>query len=69
MDTLAVVRWVHLVAAAVWLGGLITLAALVVALRREGADRALLQASARMFARVSWTRWRSRSPPACSRCG
>ncbi len=53
--TLLVLRWIHLIAAAVWLGGMITLAALVVALRKEGAERALLQAAARQFARVSWT--------------
>ena len=50
-----VIRWIHLVAAAVWTGGLITLGALVVAARRAGADRAVLQAMARQFGRVSWT--------------
>lgn len=54
MITLLVVRFVHLVAAATWTGGLIVLAALVVALRRAGAERALLQATARQFGRVSW---------------
>ena len=49
------IRWVHLIAAAIWTGGLITLAALVVALRRAGATREHLQAAARMFGRVSWT--------------
>lgn len=48
------VRFVHLLAAAVWTGGLITLAALVVALREAGADRPLLQAAARQFGRLSW---------------
>lgn len=52
--TLLVIRWVHLVAAATWTGGLIVLAALVVALRRAGAERSLLQASARQFGKVSW---------------
>jgi uncharacterized membrane protein len=47
-------RWLHLVAAATWTGGLIVLAALVVALRRAGASRELLQAAARQFGRVSW---------------
>ena len=51
---LLVLRGIHLVAAAIWLGGLITLAALVPALRSVGADRATLQAAARQFARVSW---------------
>jgi len=49
------IHWIHLVAAAVWLGGLITLAATVVALRKAGAERPLLQAAARQFAWVSWT--------------
>jgi putative copper export protein len=48
------VRFIHLMAAATWMGGLITLAALVMALRREGAERAMLQAAARQFARVAW---------------
>lgn len=55
MTGLLLLRWIHLVAAAVWTGGLIVLAALVMALRREGVDRAVLQATARQFARVSWT--------------
>ncbi|TNE89773.1 MAG: hypothetical protein EP330_10210 [Deltaproteobacteria bacterium] len=54
MSALLVVRWIHLVAAATWLGGLLTLAALIPALRKAGAERALLQAAARQFARVSW---------------
>ena len=49
------VRFFHLLAAAVWTGGLLTLAALVVALRKAGAQRELLQGAARMFGRVSWT--------------
>ncbi len=48
-------EFVHEVAAAVWLGGLITLGALVPALRRAGVDRAQLQAMARQFGRVSWS--------------
>lgn len=55
MSTLAWMRLVHLIAAATWLGGLITLAAVVVALRREGVDRSVLQAAARQFGRLSWT--------------
>jgi len=51
---LLAVRWTHLLAAAVWTGGLLTLAALVPALRRAGADRAMLQAAARRFGVVSW---------------
>ena len=49
------ILWLHLLAAATWTGGLIVLAALVVALRRAGAERPLLQAAARQFSRVSWT--------------
>lgn len=54
MTTLLVLRFVHLVAAATWTGGLIVLAALVLALRRAGAERSLLQATARQFGKVSW---------------
>ena len=50
-----IVLWIHLVAASVWVGGLITLGALVGAVRREGVDRSVLRAMARMFGRVSWT--------------
>lgn len=49
------IRLVHLLAAAVWTGGLIVLGASVAALRRAGAERSQLQAVARMFGRVSWT--------------
>ncbi len=52
---LPIVRWTHLLAAAVWTGGLLTLGALVPALRQAGADRAMLQAAARRFGVVSWT--------------
>lgn len=47
-------HWVHLVAAAVWTGGLITLGALVPTLRKAGCDRSILRATARRFAVVSW---------------
>jgi len=50
-----VVRWFHLVATAVWVGGLITLGALVMAVRRADADRSILKAMAQQFGRVSWT--------------
>jgi uncharacterized membrane protein len=49
------IRFLHLVAAATWVGGLITLGALVAAVRQMGADGAVLQAMARRFGRVSWT--------------
>ncbi|MGF1665711.1 MAG: hypothetical protein ACFCVC_05510 [Acidimicrobiia bacterium] len=46
---------VHLIAAAVWVGGLITLGAVVAALRSQGVERSVLQAVARQFGRLSWT--------------
>ncbi len=49
------VRWIHLIAAATWVGGLITVAALVPALRRAGVEREALQAMARQFGAVLWT--------------
>ncbi len=52
---MATIRWLHLVAMAVWVGGLITLGALVAALRRHGVEREVLQAIARRFGVVSWT--------------
>ena len=47
-------RYVHLLAASVWVGGLIVLAALVPALRKVGASRDQLRAAARRFSHVSW---------------
>ncbi len=55
MTTIEISRAVHLVAAAVWVGGMITLAAVIFALRRQGVSRAVLRAAARAFAYVSWT--------------
>jgi len=52
--TINLVHWLHLVAVATWTGGLITLAALVVALRKAGAPRETLRAAARQFGRLSW---------------
>jgi putative copper export protein len=52
---LMVVRWVHLVAAATWVGGLVVMGPLVMALRRAGVQREQLQAGARAFAQVTWT--------------
>lgn len=49
------VRWLHLIAASIWVGGLIVLGALVAAVRRAGADRSILTAMARQFGWVSWT--------------
>jgi putative copper export protein len=49
------VRFLHLLSAAVWVGGLITLAVLVAAARRTtSGDRSLLQVLARAFSRLSW---------------
>lgn len=50
-----VVRFLHLIAAAVWVGGLLTLGALVPVVRRNGGDVTLLRAMARQFGRVSWS--------------
>ncbi|MFQ5966091.1 MAG: hypothetical protein ACE5MI_00605 [Acidimicrobiia bacterium] len=47
-------RFLHLVAAAVWLGGLITLAVLIPTLRRAGVTREQIQAMARRFGTVAW---------------
>ena len=55
MTTFEIVKWVHLIAAAVWTGGLIVLAFLVLGIRRVTDDRTVLQAAARMFGVVSWT--------------
>ena len=49
------IRYLHLLAAAVWTGGLLVLAFTVMALRKAGAERPHLQAAARMFSRLSWT--------------
>ena len=48
------VRFFHLLGSMVWVGGLVTLGALVPAMRKAGADRSIIQAVARQFARVSW---------------
>jgi len=49
-----VIRWFHLLAATVWVGGMITVAAIVPALRSNGVSRKQLQAMARRFGAVSW---------------
>ena len=48
-DYLPAIRWLHLLAASVWTGGLIVLGALVVALRRAGVEREVLRAAARQY--------------------
>lgn len=48
------IRWFHLLAAAVWIGGMIVVASIVPALRKSGAERRHLQAAARRFGAVAW---------------
>jgi uncharacterized membrane protein len=48
------IRWVNLTAATVWVGGMITIAAVVPVLRRGGADIALIRAAARRFGHMTW---------------
>lgn len=55
MTTFEVVTWVHLLAAAVWTGGLIVLAFLVGAIRTQTDDPEILRAAARRFGVVSWS--------------
>jgi putative copper export protein len=55
VNTFELVKWVHLLAAAVWTGGLIVLAFLVTAIRRATDDIEVLRATARRFSVVSWT--------------
>ena len=54
MPTIEIVKWVHLLAAAVWTGGLITLAFLVTAVRSATDDLGVLRAVARRFSVLSW---------------
>ena len=54
MSTLEIVKWVHLLAAAVWTGGLITLAFLVTAVRGATYNIEVLRAVARRFSVLSW---------------
>ncbi len=54
MSTIEIVKWVHLLAAAVWTGGLITLAFLVTAIRGATDDIEVLRAVARRFSVLSW---------------
>jgi putative copper export protein len=54
VSTLEIAKWVHLLAAAVWTGGLITLAFLVTAVRSTTDDIEVLRAVARRFSVLSW---------------
>ncbi len=49
-----VIRWFHILAATVWIGGMLTVAALVPALRKVGVSREQIQAAARRFGVVAW---------------
>lgn len=55
MTEFEVLKWVHLLAAATWTGGLIVLAFLVGAARKAGADTEVLRSIARRFGVVSWS--------------
>ena len=46
--------FVHLLGMAVWVGGQITVGALVPAMHRAGADRSVVRAAAARFGRLSW---------------
>ena len=54
MTDLEIVKSIHLIAAAVWTGGLLVLAFSVAAIRSATDDTEVLRSVARMFARVSW---------------
>jgi uncharacterized membrane protein len=47
-------KWLHLVAAAVWTGGMIVLAILIAAVRKADGDISTLRVLARAFAWASW---------------
>jgi putative copper export protein len=55
VTTYELVLWAHLLAAAVWTGGLIVLGFLVAAIRKQTDDVEVLRAMARRFGVVSWT--------------
>ncbi len=50
-----VLRTIHLVAAAIWVGGMIAFAVVVASLRRADVPRSKLKAAARSVAHLSWT--------------
>lgn len=55
MDQLEVAKFIHLLSAAVWGGGVIVLGFLVGAVRKQTDDREVLRAMARRYSIVSWT--------------
>jgi len=48
------IRWLHVLAASVWVGGMLTVAALVPLLRKSGVERPVIQAAARRLGAVAW---------------
>lgn len=54
MSEFELLKWIHLLAAAVWTGGMIVLAILIGALRKADADIATLRVVARAFGWASW---------------
>ncbi|MGA7228776.1 MAG: hypothetical protein WBZ40_01390 [Acidimicrobiia bacterium] len=52
---MGVVRYLHLLGATVWIGGLIVMGTTVSAVRSVSDDRRVLRAIARRFGVVSWT--------------
>jgi putative copper export protein len=54
VNAIEITKWVHLLAAAVWTGGLITLAFLVTAVRSATDDIEVLRTVARRFSVLSW---------------
>lgn len=48
------VYYLHLLGATVWVGGLLTMAALIPAARRAGASTEVIRAVARRFGMLSW---------------
>lgn len=49
-----VIRFLHLLGAAVWVGGMVTMAVVVPTMRRSGADIEHIRAAARGFALAAW---------------
>ncbi len=54
MTQFELLKWTHLLAAAVWTGGMIVLAFLIGAIRKANTDIEVLRLMARTFAWVSW---------------
>lgn len=52
---MTVLVYIHLIAATVWVGGLIVMAGLIPAIRATTDDRGVIQAVAKRFGLISWT--------------